>query len=109
MMLLNPVMGLIHNAKLKRWHPIYYTENPLPGPPSPDKPVRHKSGGHHTEGFETRKAALADMNLKAKQIVDGAYAPSCAVCDNDLEWDGEGIPADVAFFKIEGTVATRLL
>lgn len=108
-MLLNPVMLLIHNAKLNRWHPAYYTESPLPGPPAPNKPVRHKSGGHHTEGFETREAALARMNINAKQIVDGGFAPSCAICAGYLEWDGEGIPADVAFFKIEGAVATRLM
>ena len=109
MILLNPVMGLIHNTKLKRWHPVYYTEHPLPGTPSTEKPARHKSGGHHTTGFETREAALASMNDTAKKIVDGGHAPSCAICPLDLEWDGEDIPADVAFFKIEDTNATRLL
>ena len=98
-MLMNPIVALLHNLKLNRWHTIVYEERPLPGPDSPDKPVRHKSFGHHTEGFTTREAAVADANEMAKKIVTEGLWSSCKLAlGEDMPWDGEDIPADVAFF-----------
>jgi hypothetical protein len=96
---MNPIVALIHNQKLNRWHPVIYRESPLPGPDSPDKPVRHKSLGHHTEGFPTRDEAITNANTMAKKIVEGGHWTACKLAlDEDLPWDGEDIPADVAFF-----------
>ena len=94
---LNPIVTLLHNTKLNRWHPSLYLESPLPGPPEADKPVRHKSKMHHTNGFDTREAALAS----AVELIGRAGGTKLAL-GADLEWDGEDIPADVAFFVQDG-------
>lgn len=108
----NPVVALIYNLKLDRWHPAVYVEADLPGPAHSDKPTRHRSKGHHTEGFKKREDALAEMVSIVKKIKDAKLSDTgSAAMDaaNDLQWDGESIPADVAFFKIVGETATRLL
>lgn len=91
----NPIFAMLYNTKLERWHPILFVERPLPGPYSPDKPVRHKSHGHHTEGFATREEALASIDEYTKR-------PGLEGCrlelDADMEWDGEDMPAMVMFF-----------
>ena len=88
---MNPIINLLYNTKLKRWHPIIFIYNPLPGVPS--TPVRYKSKGHHTVGFETREEAVNycyhDLAPKLE------HAESCF--ENDIEWDGEDIPALVIF------------
>lgn len=90
----NPIIGMIHNRKLNRWHPALYLESPLPGPPNGDKSVRHKSKMHHTAGFATREEAI-------KNAMDD-LAPKCEcrqfALEEDIEWDGEDVPAEVAFF-----------
>lgn len=108
---MNPVVALVANTSTNRWHPIYYREAPLPGPASDSKPMRHKSGGHHTEGFATRAEAAASARDLATKIVSTGCWTSCAVClepEYDIPWDGQDIPADVAFFAIDGTTAKRL-
>ncbi len=90
----NPIIAILHNTALNRWHPIVFDERPLPGPDSPDKPVRHKSQGHHTEGFETREAALESINGPLKEHIPNA---KCAL-EKDFEWDGQDTPAMVVFF-----------
>jgi len=94
-----PVIAMLHNTKLKRWHPIVFVESPLPGPPSADKPVRHKSKGHHTTGFATRQEALDhiknDLGQKIKEIAIGDVREAL---DKDFAWDGEDIPAMTIFF-----------
>ncbi len=75
--------------------PILFQERPLPGPEVEGKLVRHKSFGHHTEGFDTREEALRsidDTSAKMEQSSGRALA-------GDFEWDGEETPALVAFFE----------
>lgn len=92
-MLFNPAFAMLFNVKDKRWHPILFTESPLPGPPEEGKPIRLKSHGHHTTGFETRELALAGIKeasgkLDVQPIVD---------VREDIPWNGEDTPAMVAF------------
>jgi hypothetical protein len=94
----NPVIGMLHNTKLNRWHPILFVEAPLPGPPDVGEPVRHKSKGHHTAGFETRELALARAEELAKQIAPDSIGPVSMSLEKDILWDGDGIPALVTFF-----------
>jgi hypothetical protein len=96
--MLNPIIGIMHNQKLNRWHPILFTESPLPGPESPDKPIRHKSKGHHTEGFETRDAALKNCEELARNMKKSVVAEAKLSVDKDFEWDGVSIPAMTVFF-----------
>lgn len=94
--MMNPIVALIHNAKLNRWHTVVYRESPLPGNAGP---MRHKSFGHHTDGFATRELAVADAEATAKKIIEAKLWTTCLLAlGDDMEWDGEDIPADVAFF-----------
>jgi hypothetical protein len=98
-MLFNPIVGMIHNLKDNRWHPVIFVEAPLPGPPASDKPVRHRSKSHHTAGFATRKEAVESVkNDLAPKLKPQAVGEIRLALDSDFQWDGEGIPALTAFF-----------
>lgn len=98
-MVFNPVVAMLRNTKTRRWHPIFFEESALPDPPSPDQPVRHKSGAHHAEGFDTREAALQGAKVLAEALVKEGCAKSCKFAlAEDILWDGEAVPASVAFF-----------
>lgn len=101
-MIFNPIIALLYNAKLNRWHPILYYESPLPG--NPENLVRHKSKGHHTEGFATRDEAVASAKQLAEQLAkeECCDVPAKFALEEDMPWDGEGIPASVAFFIDQG-------
>lgn len=106
--LFSPVVAMLHNQKLNRWHPILYVESPLPGPPTPEKPIRHKSKGHHTTGFETREAALTSARELAMRAKEHSIGNVRLAVEEDLPWDGNGIPADTAFFiNLSETTAKR--
>jgi len=104
---LNPIVTLLHNQKLNRWHPVVYLESPMPGKgfeaDGNTTLVRHKSKMHHTTGLETREAALDNARELLKQC-DGTKT----AFDEDIAWDGEDVPADVAFFeKVAGEDLTK--
>ncbi len=104
----SPIIGMIHNEKENRWHPVLFKESPLPGPPSDDKPIRHKSHGHHTEGFDNREAAVASAKELAEQVKENAIGPVSLALEKDFPWDGEDVPAMVAFFQVKDGVATPM-
>jgi len=83
-------IGMIHNEKLDRWHPVMFRMSPLPGGSDID---RLKSNGHHTDGFMTRDEAIAH--------VESRLIPELPDVTFDREyvqpWDGESIPASVVF------------
>lgn len=105
-MIVEPVVGILYNEKLNRWHPIYFSEHPLPG----DSDVRRwKSGGHHTEGFPTREEAVVNAEDLADRLTSHSIGGSPKLClEKDFPWDGEDIPAMVVFFKIDGGAAVPL-
>jgi hypothetical protein len=105
----NPVVSMLHNVKLNRWHPILFYESPLPGPPSPDKPVRHRSKGHHTQGFDTREAALISAKDLAEKIAPESIGPVSLALEADFPWDGEDIPAMVVYFAINKGKAVPMI
>jgi hypothetical protein len=96
----NPVIAMLHNLKDNRYHPILFLESPLPGPPSPDTPVRHKSTGHHTTGFATREEALTYVRGEFLEIVKTKFIGEPRLClQKDFPWDGDETPAMVVFFS----------
>lgn len=98
-----PIIGLLHNTKLNRWHPIWFNESPMPGD---SKMVRHKSKGHHTTGFETRVEAIESAKNSLTAHIKQATLLDPLLClDKDFPWDGEDIPAIVAFFgEVDGVI-----
>jgi hypothetical protein len=107
-MILEPIVGLIHNVKLDRWHPVYFSENPLPGDVQIEGAKRYKSGGHHTEGFPTRDEALSNAKGLAERLREHSIGATHTALEKDFPWDGEDIPAMVIFFNIDGENATPL-
>lgn len=97
-MLFNPIIAMLHNVKEDKYHPIIFVEKPLPGPSSDDKPIRHKSMGHHTTGFSTREEALRDID----ELMKREPMKKCLDEDKDIPWDGEDIPTLVKFFSDDG-------
>jgi hypothetical protein len=94
----NPIVAIVKNTTKGTFHPIVFVESPLPGPPSADKPVRHKSSMHHTTGFATREEALADIDSVLIPRIKTVAAEPRKALTRDFEWDGNGVPSIVEFF-----------
>lgn len=92
MLLLNPIMAMLHDTTNDRWHPIVFQEQPLPG--GCKTPVRHKSMGHHTDGFATREEALQNC----EETIAASEQTWTQCLDKAFPWDGKDIPAMVVFF-----------
>lgn len=95
--LMDALVLMLKNISTNRFHPIFYLESPLPGGPESEgnkKLIRYKSKGHHTQGFETRDAAINSINNElVAQIKSIGYTPNLEI-EIDEIWDGKGIPAD---------------
>ena len=100
-MILNPIIAMLLNTTTNRFHPILFQERPLPSSyeENSDSPVRHKSKGHHSTGFDTRVEAISECNRMAEQLKEDNPR---FFLDTDFNWDeDEGIPARVEFFDTE--------
>lgn len=93
-MLLNPIFAMLQNTKTDRYHPILFAESPMAGPEYEGKPVRHRSKGHHTDGFSTRDEALQSI----EDTIEKMGQPCGKSLRKEFPWDGEDIPAMVVFF-----------
>jgi hypothetical protein len=102
----NPIVGMLFNQKLLRWHPVYFIEHPLPGGGGP---MRHKNKAHHTAGFETRAEALKGANYLAESIAPQCVGPVAFCVEKDFPWDGEETPAMVVFFAVSDGKAVPVL
>ena len=94
-MLFNPLAGMIHDTHTGRFHPVILKESPLPGPPSPDKPVRFRSHGHHTTGFGSRDDAIASIRDEmAPKLKNLRYLAVLGNPAKDMIWDSntENLP-----------------
>lgn len=94
-MLLNPVIAMLHNSKTRKFHPIIFVESPLPGGGGP---IRHKSKGHHAEGFDSRVDAMNSITQELVPAMARVGDSARQFTGPDLEWDGEGLPASTEFF-----------
>lgn len=87
-------MGILHNVKTGRFHPIAFRRAVMPGLADVSSEAqRYKSFGHHPEGFETKELALEDIksNPAHMRLIEGL----------EYEWDEaeEPIPARVEFIS----------
>lgn len=82
--------GILTNTKTGRFHPIVFRRSPLPSEGARDETVaqRHKSIGHHTDGFDTIEEA--EKHLADHPEVEDKGAR--------WAWDGECMPALVHWF-----------
>lgn len=86
------IAGMLHNTKTDRYHPIFFRLAPMPsGADDSMGAWRHKSFGHHTNGFNTLSEA---QNHLTAACASGEHQP----CEMMWDWDGEDIPALVEWF-----------
>jgi hypothetical protein len=90
MIYIDPVVAMLHNQKTGRWHPILFVGAPLPGGGGP---MRHRSKGHHTDGFDTREEADKTARKMSEKVSGLRF-----LLDLPLAWDGLDIPSMTAFF-----------
>jgi hypothetical protein len=84
--------GILTNTATGRFHPIVFRPAPMPSGADLDAGMqRHKSLGHHTEGFDVIEDAVAFIASKPGQYDTGMRG----------EWDGADVPAMVMWFSAE--------
>ncbi len=94
------LVKMLHNTITKRWHPIYYLDNPLPGGFGEDsvnlKMLRYKSKGHHTTGFDNRPDAVNCAEQLISQLKEQGDTVTVEIGEvEDLIWDDENMPTDI--------------
>jgi len=95
MSIYNPVIGIIKNTTKNTHHPIVFTYYPMPGKV---ESTRMKSKMHHTNGFDTWEKAIENINtVLLKQLKAHFIGEPKIDLDAEMSWDGEDIPAVVAF------------
>jgi len=76
--------AILKNEATGRYHPILFRASPRPSDdPGPGQTCRHRSSGHHTDGFDTVEAA-EEMIRSERNLAETGLV---------LEWDGQGVPA----------------
>jgi len=96
-MLFRLLAAMLHSKATNRWHSIFFDLYPWAG--DTENLHRMKSLGHHTEGFDTREAAVADVHATAARIKAGEGLETILQLDEDLPWDGIEMPAWVGFLQ----------
>lgn len=91
------IIGMLHNEKANLFHPITFRK----APHSADgkEYARYKSGGHHTEGFNSREEAVTHITDSLGPRIKEHYGEWSPCLERDFPWDGEGVPAMVLFFS----------
>ena len=76
--------AILKNEATRRYHPILFRPSPRPSDEVGEGRVcRHRSSGHHTDGFDTVEEAQV-MIWQSPDLVDAGLL---------LSWDGVKIPA----------------
>ncbi len=104
-MVVEPIVGLIHNLKINTWHPVYFRESPAPSSDGSDKAKRYKSGGHYTEGLPSREEGLEASKTLVEALKPHAIGSVHLALEKDFPWDGEDVPAMVVWFSVDGETA----
>lgn len=92
------LIKMLKNEKQNTYHPIMYFENMFCGGDESEgnkKLIRYKSKGHHTSGFVNREDALNSIKTELEERIKEMGYNINKELEDDIAWDGEGIPADV--------------
>ena len=85
-------MGILHNTKTGRFHPIAFRQAPMPGLVDLNAEAqRYKSLAHRPEGFETKELALENIRS------DPAHMRLIEALEYQWDEAEEPIPARVEF------------
>lgn len=96
------LIKMLFNTTDKTYHPILYTESPLPSYTPEDKFTRFKSKGHHTIGFKEKEDALEHIQVDIMQSPALSDASFIEQYEGEvLPWDGREIPTDNQLIDIK--------
>lgn len=73
--------AILKNERTGRFHPVAFRASPRPS--DTGDVVRHKSIGHHTDGFATLEEAMAFIEESPVMVSMGAV----------FSWSGDDVPA----------------
>ena len=80
-----------------KYHPIYFRYSPPPSGDFDGGYSRYKSGGHHTQGFDTQEAAeaaLVKLETALKEQGDVCRCPNYSIDNEDF--------VEVLLLKMDG-------
>lgn len=89
---------MLKNTSTNTYHPIMYLEAPFCGGDESEgnqKLIRYKSKGHRTTGFTDKQDAIKSIETEIESILKEMGYSLNKELDGELEWDGDGIPADI--------------
>jgi hypothetical protein len=90
-----PIIGLLHNLKEERFHPILFLNHPTPSGMN----NRYKSKFHHNIGFATAQEAITNIKDVLVPKVEEHFGTPKLTIEKYIPWDGEDTPAMVVFFS----------
>lgn len=87
---------ILRNTATERYHPMPFRPSPRPSDDMSDGYCRYRSIGHHTEGFDTLKDAIAHITESPNALIPTGVL---------IEWDGESSPHSTMDFQIAPPVS----
>lgn len=91
------VVTISQNMCTGRYHPFVWRLAPAPSSDPSDRVHRHKSLGHHTDGFGSYTEAVAFVKDKLSEDVDTAYLSTYDATDY---WGEDEKPVRIAWFEV---------
>lgn len=102
---LAPVVGILRNIGLNRWHPALFEPEPVEGDRKIENVSRYRSRGYLTEGYPSRQECIEGARELASSIRKHATCPVLLSLERDITWDGEDFPSMGVYFLIKGSTA----
>lgn len=104
-MALAPIVGIVRNVSLDRWHPVYFAPDPLEDDRNIENVCRYRSKGLSTDGYLSREECIQGAKELAAWIGKRAACPVLLSIERDITWDGKEFPSIGVYFRIEATTA----
>ena len=104
-MALAPVVGIVRNVSLNRWHPVYFEPDPLEDERKIENVSHYRSKGLLTEGYPSREERIKGARELASWISKRTACPVLLSLERDITWDGEDFPSIGIYFLIKAATA----
>jgi len=104
-MALPPIVGILRNVSLNRWHPAHFESDPLEDERKIENVSHYRSKGLSTEGYPSREECIKGARELASWISKHAACPVLLSIERDITWDGEDFPSIGIYFLIKTTTA----
>jgi hypothetical protein len=88
MKITTPVLSLLYDPAMNRWHPVVFDSRPVTHPGHRIN-RRLSSVAHHSAGFGSRAEAMEAARHIAETLVNTGCSAACEIQDRDTAWRGE--------------------